>query len=76
MLDKDKITQQAKKIMDNFMDALQKIEHKDIDFQVRREKNVRDDKATLNTNADFSERMLKNAPATKDNCILAEKKKW
>ena len=76
MLDKNKITQQAKKIMDDFVAALDKAEHKNIDFKVHREKDMRDEKAKLLVNEDFSERMLKNAPQTKDNCILAEKKKW
>lgn len=76
MIDKTKIAEQAKKIMDNFMTALHGAKQKDIDFKVHREKNIRDEKAKLPVNSDFSERMLKNAPQTKDNCILAEKKKW
>lgn len=76
MLDKTKITQQAKKIMDNFIGALNASEQKDVDFKVHREKNIRDEKVTLSVNSDFPERMLKNAPETKDNFILAEKKKW
>ena len=69
-MDKNKIAQQAKKIMDNFVSALDNTAVK-ADFAVRREKNIRDE-SILKTNVDFSERMLKNAPTTKDNYIVAE----
>lgn len=76
MLDKTKITQQAKSIMDSFMSALKQAEHIEPEFKVRRGQNIRDPKAQLNTNPDFADRMLKNAPKVQDSCILAEKKKW
>ena len=56
-MDKNKIAQQAKKIMDNFVSALDNAAVK-ADFAVRREKNIRDE-SILKTNVDFSERMLK-----------------
>lgn len=76
MIDKEKIAQQAKHIMDSFMSALTAAEKVDPEFKVKREQNTRNNNATLTTNDDFPERMLKNAPAVKDHCVLAEKKKW
>ena len=76
MLDTKKITQQAKKIMDDFVKELDKAGSKNLDFTVERDANIRDDKPKLQTNADFRDRMLKNAPNVKNNCIVAEKKKW
>ena len=62
--------------MDNFISALDKTDSKNLDFKIKRDPNVRSDKVQLETNSDFSERMLKNAPEIKNNCIVAEKKKW
>ncbi len=76
MIDQQKITQQAKKIMDRFMSALDKTRKVEAQFEIKREKNIRDEKITLPVNSDFTERMLKNAPTTKDGYICAEKKKW
>jgi len=75
-LDHQKITQQAKKIMDNFISALDKADNKNLDFTVKRDSNIRKDNDHLQTNNDFSERMLKNAPNVKNDCIVAERKKW
>ena len=72
----DKITQQAKKIMDNFMSALKKAEEVKAPFTIKRDLNIRSSAAQLETNPDFRQRMLKNAPKVKDDCIVAEKKKW
>lgn len=73
--DKDKIAVQAKKIMDNFADALG-AEGSGIDFEVKRDENIRGSDAKLQTNKDFRERMLANAPKSKDGYIVAEKKIW
>ena len=75
MISNDQIAKQAKKIMDDFIGALGKATLND-EFKVRREQNIRDSNAKDNTNSDFPERMLKNAPATKDNMVQAERKKW
>ena len=76
MIDKEKVAQQAKKIMDSFMAALSNADNQEPEFKVKREANIRDAKADLKTNPGFRDRMLKNAPQVKDDCILAEKKKW
>ncbi len=75
MISNDQIAKQAKKIMDDFIGALGKASLND-EFKVKREQNIRSPKAQDQTNPDFPERMLKNAPATKDNMIQAERKKW
>ncbi len=76
MLDKQQIAKQAKKIMDSFIKELEKAEKIEPDFKVKRNQNIRDPRSKLITNPDFRERMLKNAPSVKDDCIQAEKKKW
>ncbi len=76
MSDQDKICQQAKRIMDSFMQELAKAEEIDAEFAQRREENIRAMQTKTKGNEDFSSRMLKNAPAVKDGCVLAEKKKW
>ena len=74
MISNDQIAKQAKKIMDDFIGALGKAALND-EFKVKREQNIRGDVSDT-TNADFAERMLKNAPAVKDGMIKAERKKW
>ncbi|MFP4112153.1 MAG: hypothetical protein ACLFPQ_01100 [Candidatus Woesearchaeota archaeon] len=68
------IKKDAKRIMDNFMKELDKIpEIKE--FGTKREISVREPKES-SFEDDFRENILNNAPKTKDNCILAEKKHW
>ena len=65
----------AKKIMDSFMKALEKVGDTKEDFVIKREKNVRgNEKAEIDE--EFRDLMFKNAPKVKNDCILAEKKKW
>lgn len=75
MTDQEKIKKEAKQIMDSFIQELEKISFKEEDFSVKKEKNIRE-KIKTESNPEFRERMLKNAPKVKDNFILAEKKKW
>ncbi len=70
-----KIQEQAKRIMDDFISALSKVGELKEELGVRRKKNLRE-KVNIAGDKDFSERMLKNAPKTKDRFILAEKKTW
>ena len=76
MTEHAKIAKQAKAIMDNFMHALDAAGKQEPDFEVRRGQNIRGAAAALPLNEDFSERMLRNAPAVKDGCVVAEKKRW
>lgn len=74
-LDKKKIEEQAKKIMDEFSKALDKLETIDTPVGFEREENIRESKAATADKA-FKERMLKNAPKTKGDYVVAEKKHW
>lgn len=69
------IKKEAKQIMDDFMKELDKVKIKEQDFTLRREKNIRG-KVEAEKDPEFRERMLNNAPKTKGDFILAEKKKW
>lgn len=74
-MDKKKIKKEAKKIMDDFLESLKKVEESEESFEVKREKNVREVEK-CEEDEGFRKRMLKNAPKTKDGCVQAEKKKW
>ena len=70
----EEIKKQAKKIMDDFVSALGEVK-KEGEFFVQRKENIRTEEV-MKTDEEFRELMLKNAPHIKDDCILAEKKKW
>ncbi len=74
-MEQAKIQEQAKRIMDSFVSALSKVGELKEDLGVKRKKNLRE-KVNIEVDKDFSERILKNAPKTKDRFILAEKKTW
>ena len=71
----DKIKAQAKQIMDEFMAALEKVKDIPEEFGIERTPSMRVPKKP-SSDPEFKKRMLKNAPKTKDDCILAEKKHW
>ena len=73
--DLKQITKEAKKIMDNFMKALDKI--KNIDkYGSERDNCLRIPSENKNIDSEFKNNMLDNAPKSKDDCIQAEKKTW
>ena len=72
-IDHDKIKKQAKGIMDDFMRELEKVDVSG-DFFVHRPQNTRH--GQVPSDPSFPERLLENAPHTKQRWILAEKKKW
>lgn len=74
-MDKNKIEEQAKKIMDDFLSSLKDVDH--LKYEVGNDRDIfmRTD-AGIKEDQKFRERMLRNAPKTKDECIQAEKKKW
>ena len=75
MTDQEKIKQEAKKIMDDFMKALDRVPEIKEEFGTFRKETTR--KPTKSKyGKEFADRMLKNAPKVEDNCIVAEKKKW
>lgn len=74
-MDKTKIEQQAKKIMDEFLAALEHGEHISHEVGSERKDNIRKE-GPSEDDPGFSERLLKNAPKTEAGYICAEKKKW
>lgn len=73
-MDKDAISKQAKKIMDDFMKELAKVPELK-DYGVERKESLRKAK-DVPKDKDFREDVLDNAPKVKDDCIQAEKKTW
>lgn len=74
-MDQDKIKQEAKQIMDNFMDSLKDIEVEE-DFVLRREACLREEGNGSDLDLEFKNRFLKNAPKLSGDAILASKAAW
>ncbi len=68
------IKKQAKKVMDSFVKALDKVKVEER-FGSERKIFLRE-KLKKQEDKDFQENMLANAPKTKGNLIIAEKKSW
>lgn len=75
-LDSEKIREQAKKIMDEFMTALDKAENNNLAFGEERQASTRAKMSKQGTENSFRELMFDNAPKKNDEYIIAEKKKW
>lgn len=74
-LDGEKIREQAKAIMDEFVKALDKAGEISGEVGIEREQATRTAKKEKPA-PDFRERMLKNAPKKDSDHIIAEKKSW
>jgi len=74
-MDEGKIKKQAKKIMDEFISALDKIPEIEKGFGQERKDYMRKP-GKSKYGKEFKERMLKNAPKVKDGQIIMEKKSW
>lgn len=74
-LDEEKIKEQAKAIMDEFVKALDNVGEVSGEVGIEREQATRTAKKEKRDN-EFRERMLKNAPKKQDGSIVAEKKSW
>lgn len=74
ILDKTRIQEQAKKLLDNFASALEDIKTEDV--FVEREEDRRQEKETSKPDLNFKKRMLKNAPNKDEDCVIAEKGSW
>jgi len=75
-MDRIKIKEEAKKIMNNFMSALSNIEVEN-EFILKRKINSRieiDEKSKLDE--DFKQKFLFNAKKTSGDAILANKGEW
>ncbi|MFC1728377.1 hypothetical protein ACFLZ7_02850 [Nanoarchaeota archaeon] len=75
-MDKEAIRKQAKKIMDDFVSALDKVKDIEESFGAERDEQTRDGSGKCPDSSEFRKRMIKNAPKVKDDCLLMEKKKW
>jgi len=75
MATKEEIVVQAKKIMDEFVSALSKVNVKE-KFGAEREKQVRTPEKETNDSTEFRKRIFKNAPKIKDDYFIMEKKEW
>ncbi len=73
-MNQEEIKKEAKQIMDSFVKALAKAPTAK-KFGQERKQFVREKKAK-EENKEFRQRLFKNAPKVKDDCIVAEKKSW
>ncbi|MFW5746066.1 MAG: hypothetical protein ACOCWQ_00770 [Nanoarchaeota archaeon] len=71
----DDIEEDAKRIMDRFLGVLEKADLPDALVGIDREVATRVPEEK-DAPEGFTRAMLENAPKTKDNCIVAEKKSW
>jgi Asp-tRNA(Asn)/Glu-tRNA(Gln) amidotransferase C subunit len=74
--EKEEIKKQAKKIMDKFSNKLSKVDEKLSEPFIDRKEFEREEGEGKESNFDFRERMLANAPRKNKDFIIAEKKKW
>ena len=75
MLKQEEILKQAKKIMDEFVSALEKVKVKE-SFGAKRTEQTRTPAKECPDSAEFRKRMFKNAPKVKDDYLIMEKKEW
>lgn len=72
---KDEILSQAKKIMDEFVSALNKVNVKE-KFGAERVHQTRIASKETQDSSEFRKRIFKNAPKVKDDFFIMEKKEW
>ena len=73
--ERKKIEKEAKDLILSFGDALEKLP-KMPESLVERNKDVREETKVCVPDKEFRDVMFKNAPKTKDDCIVAEKGEW
>ena len=74
-MEQEEIKKQAKKILDRFSKALEKV--KIPESRVEREKDRREEKEEPSKEEEeFRRIMLENAPEKDKDCIIAEKGEW
>ncbi len=74
--EKEKIKAGAKKIMDDFGQALEKVDSGGDFVFVERDDFIRDEGNALKTDPEFKKVMFENAPKKNKHSILAEKGGW
>ncbi len=72
---KNEIKLEAKKILDNFASALERVGVKKRGFK-KYTGGYRKEREGEKCDEDFRDRMFHNAPSKDRDCIIAEKKKW
>ncbi len=72
----EEIKKQAKKIIDNFVKELDKVETKGVRVERKEDRRGEKGKKRESDNDDFRKIMLGNAPGTKKGKIKAERGKW
>jgi len=75
MATKEEIQIQAKKIMDEFVSALSKVNVKE-KFGAERTEQTRTPSKETADSTEFRKRIFKNAPKIKDDFFIMEKKEW
>ena len=73
--EKEKIRKEARRILDNFSKALEKVKAE----KKKKKKETggfREEKEGMKGDEDFRRRMFENAPEHNENNIIAEKKRW
>ena len=72
---REEIRKEAKKILDNFADALENVGIKKESVK-KQAGGYRKEKNGEKCDSDFRIGMFENAPSKEGDCIIAEKKKW
>jgi len=76
-MDTDKITRQARQILDNFADALASVEKEVKEEEgVERNEFERKEGNGKECDSEFKQAFLKNSPSHDDNFIIAERGEW
>ncbi|HIH39214.1 TPA: hypothetical protein HA219_00605 [Candidatus Woesearchaeota archaeon] len=75
MATKEEIVVQAKKIMDEFVSALSKVNVKE-KFGAERKNQMRVPSKDCPDSAEFRKRIFRNVPKIKDDYFIMEKKEW
>jgi Asp-tRNA(Asn)/Glu-tRNA(Gln) amidotransferase C subunit len=74
-MDEAQIKNDAKKIMDNFMKSMKNIEVEE-EYTMVRNECFREEGEGTETDEDFRQRFLSNAPKVSNEAILANKGDW
>ena len=74
-MDERKVEEEAKKIMDDFLKALENIDEAKLEISIDRKEFLRE-KGKSYTNKDFRKRFFENAPKKDKDFIKAERGKW
>jgi len=77
VVDKQKVEREAREVLDKFAKALEKVEKiHEVEGWVDREEFERIEGNGNNSNAEFKDKMLANAPKHDDDFIIAETGGW